>query len=79
MDGRHVGLDFYDLLIEVLEQTTQPLLASNASRSTLRWSRPRKQQLVRLTLVIPLAVIVFAGLWCKLKPSVRSVKLRLVE
>src|SRR6516225_3542972 len=48
------------LPIVVLEQPTQPLLTSNASRATLRGSRPGKQQLVRLTLVIPLAVIMFA-------------------
>src|SRR5260370_17782828 len=47
------------LLIIVLEQPTQPLLTSNASRGTLRGSRPGKQQLVRLTLVIPLTVIMF--------------------
>src|SRR5260370_29757413 len=45
------------LLVVVLEQPAQPLLASNASRRTLRGSRPGKQQLARLTLVIPLAVI----------------------
>ena len=44
----------------VLEQPTQPFLASNASLDPLPWTRPRKQQLVRLTLVIPLAVIMFA-------------------
>src|SRR5260370_19843744 len=48
------------LLVVVLEQPAQPLLASNASRRTLRGSRPGKQQLVRLTLMIPLAVIMFA-------------------
>jgi hypothetical protein len=32
-------------------------MASNATLGRLRWSRTRKQQLVRLTLVIPLAVI----------------------
>jgi hypothetical protein len=48
------------LLIVVLEQPTQPLLTSNAFRGTLRGSQPGKQQLVRLTLVIPLAVIMFA-------------------
>src|SRR5215469_12084266 len=35
-------------------------LASNASLDLFLWTRPRKQQLVRLTLVIPLAVIMFA-------------------
>src|SRR5260370_11443133 len=48
------------LPVVVLEQPAQPLLASNASRRTLRGSRPGQQQLVRLTLVIPLAVIMFA-------------------
>src|SRR5215468_7658291 len=45
------------LLVVVFEQPAQSLLASNAPRGTLWSSRPRKQQLVRLTLVIPLAVI----------------------
>ena len=41
----------------VLEQPTQTFLTSNASLDCLPWTWPRKQQLVRLTLVIPLAVI----------------------
>src|SRR5262249_62253676 len=48
------------LSVIVLEYPTQPLLASNASLDLLLWTRPRKQQLVRLTLVVPLAVIMFA-------------------
>src|SRR5260370_37628221 len=48
------------LLVAVLEQPAQPLLASNASRRTLLGSRPAEQQLARLTLVIPLALIMFA-------------------
>jgi hypothetical protein len=38
----------------------RPLLASNASSTMLRWSWLRKQQLVRLALVVPFGVIMFA-------------------
>jgi hypothetical protein len=46
--------------VVVLEQSPQSLLASNSSLSTLWCSRIRKQQRVRFTLVIPLAVIMLA-------------------
>src|SRR5215471_6626140 len=54
--ARHSGR----LSVIVLEQPTQPFLAANASLDPLPWTRPRKQQLVRLTLVVSLAVIMLA-------------------
>ena len=37
-EGRHVGLDFYDLLIEVL---TDPVVSLNAEQLAIRFRTPR--------------------------------------
>src|SRR5260370_33695091 len=43
------------LLVAVLDEPAQPLLASNPSRRTRRGSRPGQQQQVRPTSAIPVA------------------------
>jgi hypothetical protein len=52
-DGRHVGLDFYDLLIEVSEEAAETFSTADATPPTRRKrSRGGKEQNVALALVV---------------------------